>query len=230
MNGSMGDIQSVSSRYVSYRAVSCAAELECVTKVLDIGGTVTSACMMGPAGGTSAYYSGWMPTSAQVIQHPFGYERPIASITAENPMRTTYFPLDPIDQIFHTATDPSDDAAFRSPIVFVFDNISSNTVFRLKVTSVIEYLPTLSFRQWTDTAFPADKPRSTEIIKSLVTASPVAAVSGKLDKAISSAPNLQTGDSFLNWMQRAAKGLGVVTDHIGGIPGMVGKAINAVLN
>lgn len=100
----------------------------------------------------------------------------------------------------------------------------------MKVTSVIEYLPTLSFRQWTDTAFPADKPRSVEVIKSLVTANPVEAVSGKLDNAITKAPNISTGDGFLNWMRRAAKGLSVVTDSVGGIPGLVGRAINAALD
>lgn len=230
MQGSMGDIQATGSRFVSFRAVSCAAQLECVTKVLDIQGSVTSACLMGPAGGSTAYYSGWTPSATQVIQHPFGYERAISTITESSPMRTTYFPLDPIDQIFHTSTDPSDDAIFRSPIIFVFDNITSNTVFRLKVTSVIEYLPTLSFRQWTDTAFPADKPRSLEVIKSLVTSSPVQAVSGKFDKAITNAPNISTGDGFLGWMKRAAKGLGVITDQVGGIPGLVGRAINAALD
>lgn len=226
MQGYMGEMNDATKRYVSYRPVACAAEISCTTNVTNIQGTITSACLLGPNGGNNVYAPGWVPTSTQLLQHPFGYDRAVVDITESNPMRTTYFPIDPMDQVFHTSVDPSDDASYRSPIVFVFENISTNITFRIKTTTVIEYIPTLNFRQWTDTAFPADKPRSIEVVRSLVSANPVAAVSGKMDQAVSSAPpTVNSGDGFLGWMRRAIKGVGVITDHIGGVPGLIGRAV-----
>lgn len=233
MQGFMGDysLNDGSVRFQSYRVVATQAQLECVAPVLNIQGSVASTCLMGPGPNNTAWVMAGTPDSSQIIQHPFGYERPISTITASNPMRTNYFPLDPMDQTFHTANEPEDWGRYRSPIIFVFDNITANVQFRLKVTTVIEYLPTLSFRQWTDTEFPDDKPRSIEIMRNIVSKNPIAAVSGELDNKISrTPPGVNSGDGFLSWLRRAGGAIADVGDELGGVSKLVGKAIRLALD
>lgn len=228
MQGFLGNVSSASTntRFTSFRTVSCQAIVECTAPVLNIQGTITGACLPG-LGFPTLVSGGFTPQPTQLIQHPFGFQREIKDLSSEWPFQVNYFPLDPLDQIFHNENEPSDQVQSRSPIIIYFENIQANTQFRLRVTSVIEYVPSMYFRPWSDTRYSADKPRSIEVVRSVVTQNPKLAVSGALDPEITRMPNITTGDSFLNALKRMTRGVTSVTDEMGMVPKLIGAAIRS---
>jgi len=224
MQGFMGDLMQTASRYSSYRAVACQAVLECTAPILNIQGTITGGFF--PGLGYTAF-SGNTPTATQLTQHPFGFQRAIKDLSSEWPFQVNYFPLDPLDQTFHNTSEPSDDVKSRSPMFIVFENITAAIPFRIKVTTVIEYCPTLSFCSWSNTDFGFDAPRSLEVVKSIVSTQGKAAVSGAMDKQIGNLPDKTSGDSFLSFIKKAGRAVSVFTDELGGIPKLFGSAIRA---
>jgi hypothetical protein len=230
MQGFLGNVSSASTntRFTSFRTVACQAIVECTAPVLNIQGTITGACLPG-LGFPSVVSGGFTPQPTQLIQHPFGFQREIKDLSSEWPFQVNYFPLDPLDQIFHNENEPSDQVQSRSPIIIYFENIQANTQFRLRVTSVVEYVPSMYFRPWADTRYSADKPRSIEVVRSVVTQNPKLAVSGALDAEIGRIPNQTTGDNFLSTLKKLTKGVTSVTDEMGMVPRLIGTAIRSGL-
>jgi hypothetical protein len=85
------------------------------------------------------------------------------------------------------------------------------------------------FRPWADTRYSADKPRSIEVVRSVVTQNPKLAVSGALDAEIGRIPNQTTGDNFLSTLKKLTKGVTSVTDEMGMVPRLIGTAIRSGL-
>lgn len=229
MQGQMGNMADTGKRFVAYRTVACQMIAECTAPVLTLQGTITAAFVPGVGPVNSAFGGSTVPNPTKLIQHPFAFQREVKDLSSEFPMQVNYFPLDPLDQIFHNSEEPADQQKYRSPMYMVFENFGTAVTFRLKVTTVIEYLPVLEFKSWTNTEFSQDKPRTFDILRTVVAENPKLAVSGALDHELARLPSQTTGDQILTFIKKVVGASTVVTDEMGGIPRLIGKALRGAV-
>lgn len=219
MFGFLGTDQSTTARYSAYRTVGCSVQLTCLSPAIQVTGTVTAASMPSVQRPASAYVSGWVPSATALLNHPFGFQRTVTSLY-DKKFKVVYLPLDPLDQIFHSEAEPADEIRFRSPLVMVFDSLTNALNFRITVSTMVEYIPTLLYKSWTQNGYGEDKPRTFEVARSLVINAGKHAATEAMGEVVSKIPDQTTGDKVFSFLGKAASYLPTIAsvglDLVGG--------------
>lgn len=196
MRGFFGQDNDLNARATAYRVVATQVIVECPAPILNIQGTLTGALV--PGVGNTNFPAGWFPTSSNLLQMPFGFSKEIKDLSDTNKFQITYFPLDAEDLIYHNVSgNPNAAMTYRNRIHINIDNLTQNLQLRFYVTSVIEYLPTPTYRLWANTAFGKDRPKSFDVLKTLVIENSKAAVSGYYDSVIDDLPPMMGPDQVI---------------------------------